>query len=225
MIEVVRGPRLEARPRLWTARRAVLDRVVAMPLATWNYKEQDDSIRHMGPMAQDFHAAFGLGVSDKLIDTVDPDGVALAAIQGLNESTLERGGNAARGRDVFRKTCVACHKAEGVGHDLGPNLATFKHRGPQAILASVIDPNRELNPQYATYSVITRDGRVLSGMLTAETPTSITLTREEGKHDTVLRNEIEELRGNNISLMPEGLEKNIDQQSMADLIAYLMTLE
>ena len=65
--------------------KAVLAQVVATPITTWNYKEQDDSIRHMGPMAQDFHMAFGLGVSDKLIDTVDSDGVALAAIQGLNE--------------------------------------------------------------------------------------------------------------------------------------------
>ena len=61
-----------------------------MPLSTWNYKAQDDSIRHMGPMAQDFRAAFGLGVSDKLIDTIDPDGVALAAIQGLNTELQER---------------------------------------------------------------------------------------------------------------------------------------
>ena len=61
-----------------------------MPLSTWNYKAQDDSIRHMGPMAQDFHAAFGLGVSDKLIDTVDTDGVALAAIQGLHDLAQER---------------------------------------------------------------------------------------------------------------------------------------
>ncbi len=61
-----------------------------MPISTWNYKAQDDSIRHMGPMAQDFNAAFGLGVSDKLIDTIDPDGVALAAIQGLNETMVER---------------------------------------------------------------------------------------------------------------------------------------
>jgi hypothetical protein len=68
---------------------AVLDAVVAMPLSTWNYKEQGDSVRHMGPMAQDFHAAFGLGVSDKMIDTIDPDGVSLAAIQGLNEKLIE----------------------------------------------------------------------------------------------------------------------------------------
>ncbi len=63
----------------------VLERVCGLPITTWNYEAQDDSIRHMGPMAQDFHAAFGLGVNDKTIDTIDPDGVALAAIQGLNE--------------------------------------------------------------------------------------------------------------------------------------------
>ncbi len=61
-----------------------------MPIASWNYKAQDDSIRHMGPMAQDFHAAFGLGVSDKLVDTIDPDGVALAAIQGLHALVQEK---------------------------------------------------------------------------------------------------------------------------------------
>jgi len=64
--------------------RDVLERVCALPLATWNYSSQSDSIRHMGPMAQDFYASFGLGLGDKTIDTVDPDGVALAAIQGLN---------------------------------------------------------------------------------------------------------------------------------------------
>jgi trimeric autotransporter adhesin len=62
----------------------VLDRVVAMPLATWHYKAQDTKYRHMGPMAQDFYAAFHLGESDTGIDTIDADGVALAAIQGLN---------------------------------------------------------------------------------------------------------------------------------------------
>jgi hypothetical protein len=63
---------------------AVLDKVATLPILTWNYKEMRDG-RHMGPTAQDFHAAFGLGGSDKTITTVDPDGVALAAIQGLNE--------------------------------------------------------------------------------------------------------------------------------------------
>ena len=64
--------------------RDVLERVARMPIATWNYKTQDPTIRHMGPMAQDVHAAFGLGESDRHISTIDADGIALAAIQGLN---------------------------------------------------------------------------------------------------------------------------------------------
>jgi hypothetical protein len=67
----------------------VLSRVAALPLAVWNYKSQDATIRHLGPMAQDFHAAFGLGESDTGITGVDADGVALAAIQGLNQKLEE----------------------------------------------------------------------------------------------------------------------------------------
>ncbi len=62
----------------------VLAKVAALPLSSWNYKSQDPGIRHLGPTAQDFRAAFGLGESDTGITTVDADGVALAAIQGLN---------------------------------------------------------------------------------------------------------------------------------------------
>jgi hypothetical protein len=61
----------------------VLEKLAAIPTSTWNYKSEDRSTRHMGPMAQDFHAAFGLGDSDKAIGMIDADGVALAAIQGL----------------------------------------------------------------------------------------------------------------------------------------------
>jgi hypothetical protein len=62
---------------------AVLNALMGIPIETWNYHTQDAGIRHMGPMAQDFSAAFGLGETDTGISTVDADGVALAAIQGL----------------------------------------------------------------------------------------------------------------------------------------------
>jgi hypothetical protein len=68
----------------------MLAKVAALPLSTWNYKAQDAGIRHLGPMAQDFKAAFGLGESDTGITSVDADGVALAAIQGLNQKTEDR---------------------------------------------------------------------------------------------------------------------------------------
>jgi hypothetical protein len=62
----------------------VLERVARLPVQTWNYRSQDATVRHLGPTAQDFKTAFGLGESDTGITAVDADGVALAAIQGLN---------------------------------------------------------------------------------------------------------------------------------------------
>jgi hypothetical protein len=70
--------------------REVLERVSALGIARWNYKSEADSTQHVGPMAQDFHAAFGLGDSDKSIATIDADGVALAAIQGLYQIVQEK---------------------------------------------------------------------------------------------------------------------------------------
>jgi hypothetical protein len=69
---------------------AVLDALAAIPISTWNWKTEAADIRHMGPMAQDFRAAFGLGPDDKHITTIDADGVALAAIQGLHRAVQEK---------------------------------------------------------------------------------------------------------------------------------------
>ena len=68
----------------------VLEKVAAMPIETWNYKSQDAAIRHMGPMAEDFHGAFGIGDFEGRITTIDADGVALAAIQGLNQKLTQK---------------------------------------------------------------------------------------------------------------------------------------
>jgi hypothetical protein len=70
--------------------REVLEQLDGVPIATWNYKAQDKSIRHIGPMAQDFAAAFKVGGDEHGISTVDADGVALAAIQGLHEALREK---------------------------------------------------------------------------------------------------------------------------------------
>ncbi|HWS55459.1 MAG TPA: tail fiber domain-containing protein [Pyrinomonadaceae bacterium] len=70
--------------------RAILRGVLSLPISTWNYKAQGASVRHIGPMAQDFFATFKLGEGDKTISTIDPDGVALAAIQGLHEEIKDR---------------------------------------------------------------------------------------------------------------------------------------
>ena len=95
--------------------RALLDKLAALPMGTWNYKEQDSSIRHIGPMAQDFRAAFGVGEDERHINTVDADGVALAAIQGLNEK-VEDGMQRAEGRN--RKSEERIQKLEAENAEL-----------------------------------------------------------------------------------------------------------
>ncbi|MEM7111271.1 MAG: tail fiber domain-containing protein [Chloroflexota bacterium] len=72
--------------------RDILDQLASIPIATWNYTSQDESIRHIGPMAQDFQAAFAVGEDETRISTIDADGVALAAIQGLNDIVTEQEG-------------------------------------------------------------------------------------------------------------------------------------
>ena len=136
---------------------------------------------------------------------------------------LKTHGDASRGRQVFQKICAACHRVDGVGHEIGPSLASFRTRGPEAILTNVLDPNREVNPQFVNYLLITADGRSVTGMVASETANSVTLRRAENATDTVERAEIEELRSSGLSIMPEGLEKQIDPAAMADLLAYLMT--
>jgi putative heme-binding domain-containing protein len=137
---------------------------------------------------------------------------------------LKMPGDVARGKLVFGKICANCHRAENAGFEIGPNLSAMKNRGAEAILMNVLDPSREVNPQFVNYTCITNDGRSITGLLAAESATSITLRRAENQQDVVLRIDIDELRSTGLSLMPEGLEKQLDQQALADVIAYIMQL-
>jgi putative heme-binding domain-containing protein len=95
----------------------------------------------------------------------------------------------------------------------------------EAVLLNILDPNREVLPQYVTYMVELKTGRVLTGMITAETANSITIRRADDVEETVVRPQIEELRSTGLSYMPEGLEKQIDVPTMADLLAYLNSVK
>lgn len=129
--------------------------------------------------------------------------------------------NAKNGRVVFEKNCATCHRVSNVGINVGPDVGDNYARTPQALLLSILDPNRAVDNNYFGYTVITQDGRVLSGIITAETASSITLKQPEGKVEVVLRTDIDELKGSGLSLMPVGLEKNITIEQMADLITFL----
>ncbi len=137
-------------------------------------------------------------------------------------SVLDMSGDAVQGKAVFKRECATCHRLEGVGYDLGLPLGSVKDRGTEGILVNLLDPNSNINPEYTNYVVVTDRGRTVTGMIVAETATSITLRRAEDESDTVLRTEIDELVDTGVSIMPEGLEKQVNQREMADLLAYLM---
>ncbi|HEV7282975.1 MAG TPA: PVC-type heme-binding CxxCH protein [Pirellulaceae bacterium] len=139
-------------------------------------------------------------------------------------AAVETPGDAERGRTIFRKECANCHRLEGEGHEIGKDLKGIGARGAETILTNVLDPNREVDPAYLDFAALTSDGRTYSGIVSAETATSVTLTRAGGTSETLLRGEIESMRSSGMSIMPEGLERQIDVQGMADLIAYLKSL-
>lgn len=160
--------------------------------------------------------------AEKLVETLGV-GRRQDVVQAYR-GALEMPGDVDRGKLVFKKICAACHRAEGVGYEIGPNLATVQNRGAESILVNVLDPSREVNPQFVNYIVETDDGRSITGMVAAETATSVTLKRAENATDTVLRINIDQMQSTGLSIMPEGVEKDLDIQAMADLIAYLLTL-
>ncbi len=135
---------------------------------------------------------------------------------------LHMSGDPARGKKVFEEaTCSKCHKLEGVGKHIGPDLRALVDKSPQALLVAVLDPNRAVEDRFLQYSAVTTDGLVLAGMLTEETSNSITLADAEGKLHTLLRKDVDELIGNNISSMPDGLKEKLSLQQMADLFAFI----
>ncbi|MBI1902633.1 MAG: c-type cytochrome, partial [Planctomycetia bacterium] len=138
-----------------------------------------------------------------------------------HRDVLSLAGDKARGQAVFAKRCAACHKLEGVGHAVGPDLAAQANKSPQFLLQEILDPNRNLDSRYVQYALLTDDGRSLAGVLSGETATGITLRSPDGVTRELLRTQIDELSATGRSLMPEGLEKDLSHQDLADVIAYL----
>jgi putative heme-binding domain-containing protein len=136
-------------------------------------------------------------------------------------AVLAMTGNAEAGAAVFAKRCSVCHRLRGIGHEVGPNLAALTDYSPPALLTAMLDPNRGVEARYLDYLAVTTGGVTYSGMLANETGNSVTLRGQEGKLQTILRTDLELLRSTGKSLMPEGLEKDLGPQDLANVIAYV----
>jgi putative heme-binding domain-containing protein len=149
----------------------------------------------------------GGGPSPELIDTFTK---ALSAKRDL-----------AAGAVVFREKCATCHQAHDVGVAVGPDLTAEFGRAEATIIRDILAPSDVISPGYLSYMVATTDGQVFTGLLAAETATSVTLREPGGKEQVILRNNIDELRAMQLSLMPDNLAKLLTPADAANVIAWL----
>jgi putative membrane-bound dehydrogenase-like protein len=135
--------------------------------------------------------------------------------------SLEMTADARRGLAIFEKNCAVCHKIGDLGVNVAPDISDSRTKTAAQLLADILQPNRAIDNNYLGYTLRLADGKVASGILTTETATSITLRQQGGKDLFVARGEIDELKSSGQSLMPEGLERQIPPQDMADLLAFI----
>jgi putative membrane-bound dehydrogenase-like protein len=134
---------------------------------------------------------------------------------------VSRGGDAARGKLVFKEQCGTCHMHSGEGGKVGPELTGMAVHPAHELLIHILDPNRSVEGNYRAYTLTTDDGRVVTGLLAAESKTAIEIVDAEGKRVAIQRSEIDEFQPSPNSLMPVGFEKQIKPEGFADLLAFL----
>jgi putative heme-binding domain-containing protein len=134
---------------------------------------------------------------------------------------VARGGDADRGKALFKEQCGKCHIHSGEGGKVGPELTGMAVHPAHELLIHILDPNRSVEGNYRAYTVSTEDGRVVTGLLAAESKTAIEIVDAEGRRVAIQRSEIDVFQPSPNSLMPVGFEKQIKPEGFADLLAFL----
>ncbi len=145
----------------------------------------------------------------------------------------KRSGDAARGKAVWNASlagaaqCAKCHMLRGVGGQVGPDLSMIgKKSAREALYESILQPSKAIADQYLQHAVTTTNEVTVSGLLVAETPTSITLRDANGKDTTIPKKEIDgAVRKLKVSIMPEDIVAALNEDELADMVAYLETLK
>jgi putative membrane-bound dehydrogenase-like protein len=140
----------------------------------------------------------------------------------FRKQLAEQPGDRKAGKAVFEKNCQVCHKLNGQGHEVGPDLTGANRRDVEYLLVNILDPNLVVGKDYYAATVTDKSGRVQTGLLAENTPQRVVLKGENAKLTVIPRDQIDEFTITEKSLMPEGLPDTMTEGQFRDLIAYLM---
>ncbi len=127
----------------------------------------------------------------------------------------------AKGKVVYQKNCIVCHKLGDQGNEVGPSLGSITGKPDESVLMDILDPNGKIEPEYKLYLISATGGKAHAGVLASESPTSVILKRVDGGADVILRKDIIKMTASELSLMPANLHTQINPQDATDLIAFL----
>ncbi|MFP6677340.1 MAG: PVC-type heme-binding CxxCH protein [Pirellulaceae bacterium] len=147
----------------------------------------------------------------------------LAEIRRITNDLRASVGNVSTGRQVFKKQCANCHKLFGEGLEIGPDLTKANRQDRSFLLVSLVDPNAQIRKEYLSYILVTNSGRVVTGLLTEQNATSVTLLGAKDERTVIVRDNIAEMRLSPNSLMPEDTLKPLTPQQLRDLFRYLQS--
>ncbi len=157
----------------------------------------------------------------KILQAVSADRVSIIEQYADKLELRDQTNEIEAGQAIFARVCAQCHRLNDLGNDVGPPLKQLADKSPQQLLEIILDPNREVDPKYASYTVLLRDDRVFAGIISEEAASQIVLAEAGGKRHTIARSDIAQLRSTGVSLMPVGLEQQVTPEQMNQLISYL----
>jgi putative heme-binding domain-containing protein len=134
---------------------------------------------------------------------------------------IKEKGNIEAGKLVFKNQCQKCHTHSGEGTNIGPDLTGMAVHPKEELLVHLLDPSRSVEGNFRLYRVATKAGKTFQGMLAGESRTAVELVDTEGKKQTILREDIDELAGSTKSLMPDGFEKQVSRKDLTDLLEFM----
>ncbi len=146
----------------------------------------------------------------------------LDQMKRLQTVLAEQLGDAQQGKAIFMKQCGTCHKIFGEGNSIGPPLDAYERGNLNFWLVAIVEPSAEIREGFQSYAALTTDGRLVSGMIAAQDTSAVTIRSADNQATTIVAEELQELRALKASLMPEDVLKDLTDQQLRDLFAYVM---